>query len=123
MKILHILFLLVFVVFAYWQINDPDPIRWVSIYLGVSISALLFLLDKHLPLIPLIGLIACVAGLILLTPEFITWVQQGMPTITGAMKAESPHVEYVREFLGFVLAGIFYFYYAKHMYRHKKSLI
>jgi hypothetical protein len=29
----------------------------------------------------------------------------GMPTITATMKAEAPHIELMREFLGFVIIG------------------
>ena len=34
-KFLGALFAVVFALFAYWQLNDPDPILWVPIY-GVA---------------------------------------------------------------------------------------
>jgi hypothetical protein len=34
-SILGILFSIVFLLFTYWQFNDPDPILWVPIY-GVA---------------------------------------------------------------------------------------
>lgn len=108
---LHILVILVFLLFAYWQLNDPDPVRWISIYLGVAISAALAMARRYFPIIPLIGCIVCLAGLIYLSPDFISWIKEGMPTITGQMKAESPHVELVREFLGFLIAGTGYLIY------------
>ena len=44
-------------------------------------------------------------GLFLLTyiPDFIEWISGGMKSITGSMKAESPHIEMIREFFGLVL--------------------
>lgn len=123
MKYIHILVIILFVLFAYWQFNDPDPYLWVTVYLGVSISALLTMINRPVPIVPMIGMAVCVAGLILLFPDFIKWVQGGMPSITGSMKAESPHVELVREFLGFVIAGGVYYYYVQLMRRRKKTLL
>jgi hypothetical protein len=113
--ILQVFVILIFLVFAFWQLNDPDPARWIAIYLGVSVSALLLLLKKYFPVLPLAGAIVCLAGLLYLSPDFISWIREGMPTITGQMKAESPHIELVREFLGFSIAGIaYYLYYRAH---------
>lgn len=115
---LNLFVVFVFLIFAYWQLNDPDPLVWVSVYLGVVVSVGLFLAGKYFPILPLVGTIGCLAGLLYLSPEFISWVKEGMPTITGQMKAETPHVEFVREFLGFLIAGSVYFIY----YRlHRKS--
>jgi hypothetical protein len=97
--------------FSYWQINDPDPEKWIPIYLGVSICAVLYIARKYFSILPLIGLIVCLIGLVFLSPDFIGWIGEGMPTITGSMQAESPHVELVREFLGFFIAGTIYFLY------------
>jgi hypothetical protein len=32
-KYIYLLLSLIFVLFAYWQLNDPDPVLWVSVYL------------------------------------------------------------------------------------------
>lgn len=115
---IHLIAIVIFLLFAFWQLNDPDPVQWVSIYLGVSIVAGLTLARRYFPFLPLIGAIICLAGLLFLSPDFISWVREGMPTITGQMKAESPHIELVREFLGFGIAGVVYFFY----YRiHRKA--
>jgi hypothetical protein len=34
----------------------------------------------------------------------LEWARMGFPTITGSMKAEEPHIEVVREFLGLLIA-------------------
>ena len=115
----HIVAVIIFLLFAYWQLNDPDPVPWVSIYLGVAVTAGLTLAKKYFPVLPLIGAIVCLAGLLYLSPDFISWIKEGMPTITGQMKAESPHIELVREFLGFVIAGVIYFFYYR-LHRRRK---
>ena len=38
-SITGILFAIVFILFAYWQFNDPDPILWVPIYATASYVA------------------------------------------------------------------------------------
>lgn len=114
-KIIHILVLSLFMWFAYVQINDPDPWGWVLIYLGISVLALLSLLRRPVPPLALAGAIISVAGFLYLTPQFISWVQDGMPTIVGQMKAEEQHIEYVREFLGYIIAAVAYVaYYVEH---------
>ncbi|NND05968.1 MAG: hypothetical protein HKN87_06285 [Saprospiraceae bacterium] len=123
MKYLHVLVIILFVLFAYWQLNDVDPYLWVPVYLAAALCAFLFVINRPVPILPMIGLAVCVVGMVMLLPDFIRWVQGGMPTITGSMKAESPHVELVREFLGFIIAGGAYYYYMQHMRRIKKTLL
>jgi hypothetical protein len=36
MRYVSLFFAVVFVLFAYWQINDPDPVLWVTIYIVAS---------------------------------------------------------------------------------------
>jgi len=119
-KYLHWLVVFIFLLFSFWQMNDPDPIRWIAIYLGVVISVILFINNKYVPFIPLAGAILSLAGALYLLPDFFYWIKLGMPTITGQMKAESPHIELMREFLGFVISGLTYFFYYR---AHRKAKI
>jgi hypothetical protein len=103
MKIANILLALLFLLFAYFQYNDPDPWLWITIYLivaGICGAAAFGHYNHWLTVAVFISL--TVYWLILL-PDFISWVGEGMPTITGSMKAESPHIELVREFLGLLI--------------------
>jgi len=40
------------------------------------------------------------------TPELMDWLNEGMPSITGSMQAESPFIEFVREFFGLALCFV-----------------
>ncbi len=111
MKFVHIVVALLFALFAYFQLNDPDPLGWVLLYLGISVVAVLAFLGRSIVLLPLVGTFICVVGMLFLVPDFIAWVKDGMPTITGSMKAESLYIELVREFLGLTIAGVAYFLY------------
>ncbi|MEL6134796.1 MAG: transmembrane 220 family protein, partial [Bacteroidota bacterium] len=58
----------------------------------------------------ILAVVAGVIGLGFYVPEVFEWVQAGMPSITGKMKAESQYIEWMREFLGLFLcvAAVFY---------------
>ncbi len=116
-KIIHGFLILLFILFAGVQINDPDPLGWIVIYLGISLSIILYLMGKDLVIVPVAGGVISIIGMILLIPDFISWLQEGAPTITGSMKATEPHIELTREFLGFIIAAIAYFSYFYLMYR------
>ncbi|MDH3650639.1 MAG: transmembrane 220 family protein [Saprospiraceae bacterium] len=106
MKILHSIVVILFIAFAVVQWNDPDPLGWILVYLIVATSAALRLAKVCFLLLPAAGAFVCLLGVLFLLPDFVSWLGEGMPTITGSMKAESPHIELVREFLGFLIAGM-----------------
>lgn len=104
MKALYILLALVFLVFAYLQLNDPDPIHWTLGYLAIAISCALAAFGKY-PKWWLYGVTAII-GIWMLTaaPGVVHWVQQGFPDIAGEMKASTPVIEEARECFGLVIA-------------------
>jgi hypothetical protein len=60
-----------FAIFFLWaaslQLNDPDPIQWIAIYLAAAAVSALTVLGKGSPAIPtIVGAIALVWGLTLL---------------------------------------------------------
>jgi hypothetical protein len=104
--LLYILLALVFALFAYWNLNDPDAAIWVAAYGGV---ALLFGLaaagrgDRRIT----VALGALLFGWMLtMLPGMFHWVRDGFPSITEEMKATAPHIEVVREFLGLLIAVV-----------------
>ncbi|MCI4668835.1 MAG: transmembrane 220 family protein [Bacteroidia bacterium] len=103
-KIFVALLAIIFGLFAYWQLNDKDPQLWVPIYGGVAI---LIGLNLFINVPRIIGILASVGlgiGMAFYIPGVIEWFQEGMPSITGSMKAGSPYIENMREFLGLFLA-------------------
>lgn len=102
-KTIHIIVTILFVLFAAVQYNDPDGWKWIVMYLfiaGVVGFGAVERRDKTV-ILAAIGL----SGIWMLTliPDFISWVQMGMPTIVETMKTEAPHIELTREFLGLVI--------------------
>ena len=113
MKITNLLLTLLFLLFAYFQWNDPDPFEWIAIYLSVAIVSGFATFGKYSKRINLIGGAICLIWMVTLVPGVIDWIKDGMPSITGTMKAETPHIEYMREFLGLsiILAAFTFHYY------------
>jgi transmembrane protein TMEM220 len=123
MKVLNIVLALLFTLFAYFQLNDPDPFLWVTIYIIVAAICAFAAFGKYNRWVLLIGLLGLSIYFGLLLPDFITWLKDGMPTITGSMKAESKYIELVREFLGLLILIVVLLWQYYRMWKHKKTAI
>jgi len=90
-------------VFAAVQFNDPDPWLWILAY-GVVGSLTIASVWKSWSTIwiNILTIIFAVTAA-WYVPKIMQWVNEGMPSIVGEMKATSPHIEWMREFLGLVL--------------------
>ena len=102
----RIIIAVLFVLFAIVQLNDPDPWLWVLMY---ALTAAVYVLSIFAAVPKWLlygGLGVVIFWMLSLLPDFISWVQMGMPTITGSMKAEAPHIELTREFLGLLICGL-----------------
>lgn len=103
MKVLNLILAALFILFAVVQYNDPDPWGWAALYLYVAAACGMAAFGKSNKIMLLIGLGVSAIWMLTLVPDFIHWVQMGMPTIVAHMKAEAPHIELTREFLGLVV--------------------
>jgi len=106
MKYFNLFLALLFALFALVQLNDPDPWGWVALYGFVAIVSAFAAFRHYHKYILYLGLGVVLIWMATLLPDFINWIKMGMPAITGSMKAESPHVELTREFLGLLLCGL-----------------
>ena len=95
-------FVFLFLVFAAVQYNDADGWLWALAYLNI---AFIIGSKNHPYKFPWVVLSLVVFSIWTLSfvPDFWHWIQMGSPSITGKMKAESPEIELVREFLGLVI--------------------
>ncbi|MDX1406565.1 MAG: transmembrane 220 family protein [Saprospiraceae bacterium] len=114
MKIANLILCLLFIAFAVIQFNDPDPEFWVTLYAGIAIISGFAAFRRYNVWIILLGLVVVAYELFKLFPSFWNWVQDGTPSITESMKAESPYIELVREFLGLVICmAVLVFHYVR----------
>ena len=113
-KVINIILSIIFVVFAFLQLNDPDAVIWFPLYLIIG-GVCLYSNYKLLPKIVLIGLvIGLLAYAVFHFSLFITYLQTDhKEAIFGEMVYEKPYLEGSREFLGLLLASLAIFYQLK----------
>jgi len=105
MKAFNSIAFLVFSAFAALQLNDPDPVLWVSIYMSVAVLLLLRVFGFYHPYaaITLMCLLATY-GLTML-PALTQWLSSGHPeAVLEHMSNEKPYIEISREFFGLLIA-------------------
>jgi hypothetical protein len=106
MKALNWVLAVMLGLFTVVQYNDPDPILWMLMYGYVAVICALAALGRWNKQAILAGLVGSIAWAFLLLPEFVNWIKMGCPNIAKQMKAETPYVEFTREFLGLVICVV-----------------
>jgi Transmembrane family 220, helix len=106
MKILNIILCIVFLLFVGVQYNDPDPYLWVPIYGFVAWVCGLAAVEKYNKTFIAIGLSILSVYTLFYIPDFIGWMNMGMPNIVETMKAEKSYIELTREFGGLAVCDI-----------------
>jgi hypothetical protein len=97
------LFVVLSVWSAYLQLNDPDPARWVAIYLACAVVAGCEVSAKSQPKLALaVALVALGWALFILPLLFAGW-QPG--DLTAKMTTDRPDIEYGREFGGLIIVA------------------
>lgn len=108
MKIFNYFFIIVFILFAAVQYNDPDPYVWMPIYLFPAV--LCFLAARNKPFYKRaywVGFI--VLGIYAVYKMFdenglVDWIRfHHAANIAETMKAEQPWIEETREFFGLII--------------------
>lgn len=105
MKILHFLLALMFLGFAYLQLNDPDPLVWVLIYMvmaAFSVSAIFGFYPRRFYWVVLAIFLLYSAVYI---PGVIEWMQTDDKSalFSDVAKMEHRYIEESREFLGLMI--------------------
>jgi O-antigen/teichoic acid export membrane protein len=95
-SITGILFAIVFILFAYWQFNDPDPILWVPIYATASYVAFQSYRDQLNSELVIVLLILTTAAGIQLWSEMTAW--EGF--MTDGLSMKTINQELAREAVG-----------------------
>ncbi len=105
MKIFSAIGALLFLVFAYVQIDDPDPLLWILIYLNMTAICITAMFRK-LPAVWLFG----TGGIyfiysIFLLPGAWQWFQSPDRNLLfdDLAKMQNLYIEETREFLGLVI--------------------
>ncbi|WP_194775396.1 transmembrane 220 family protein [Pararhodonellum marinum] len=115
-----IFWILAFLLFAYWQINDPDPEIWVSVYLVAAIFSYLAVRGIH-PILPLsVCILACLIGAIYFFPDSVPeWVGYELENKDLTMKTQES--EEARETFGLLVVAMVMGYSAFLGFKKQKS--
>jgi hypothetical protein len=102
MKVVNFFLAIVFVLFAFVQVNDPDPVIWILIYGAMAVICVLAMFSFY-PRKFLIGLLVLFVlyGLVFI-PGVIEWLKQDNKSalFDEIAKMRHPYIEETREFLG-----------------------
>lgn len=111
-KFVHTVAALMFIAMAFVQLNDPDPIFWVAIYIAISFVSITRLLGYRAISIFYVALGMCLAGLFISAPGFIDYLgSQDYAAIGRGMSEDKPYVESAREFLGMLIGAVCLMFY------------
>src|SRR5688572_28332031 len=108
MRIVNLLLAVMFMVFAFVQINDPDPVVWILIYGAVAVICILAAFRYY----PRIAIIVLLLALVVFSFQFFDgvteWFRQDDKSILfdDIAKMDHPYVEESREFLGLIICII-----------------
>ncbi|MEO6220430.1 MAG: transmembrane 220 family protein [Ginsengibacter sp.] len=107
MKIFNIVFVIIFILFAAVQYNDPDPYVWMIIYLYAAFLCFRAVQRKYNRVLYFTGLAGYVsygAWLLFDKTGVLNWAREHhSENIVQTMHATKPWIEETREFFGLVI--------------------
>jgi hypothetical protein len=108
MRVLHAILAVIFLLFAFVQLNDPDPYIWITIYGAMSVLCVLAIFRMFYPKVMVVMLIAFAAYSLISYGGVVEWLKQEDKAVIfdDVAKMEYPFIEYSREFLGLWICNI-----------------
>jgi hypothetical protein len=113
MRIVNFILAVMFLTFAFVQINDPDPVIWILIYGAMAVLSVMAIFEFY-PTKFLIGLLVLyfLYSLVYI-PGVLEWIRQENKALLfdDLAKMQYPYIEEAREFLGlFICIAVLIFY-------------
>jgi hypothetical protein len=108
MKVVNLLLAVMFMLFAFVQINDPDPIVWILIYGSMAVICILAAFRVYPRLVMGIMLVAFFAYSLYFFEGVKEWFRQDDKSVLfdDIAKMQHPYIEESREFLGLCICMI-----------------
>ncbi len=123
MRILNYILALMFMVFAFVQVNDPDPILWILIYGAMAITAILAAFEFYATKFIIALLVVYVLYSLVYVPGVMEWLQTDNKAalFDDVAKMEHLYIEEAREFLGLLICEIVLVFYLIRSLRVRKA--
>lgn len=106
-KIINGLLVILFVLFAIVQLNDPDALLWAGLYLLVALLSGFAIWQKYYLPVLFVTLVVGGMGLFYLAPatyEAIINYDANRPTDSTVTHTDNVHTEAIKEFFGLLVA-------------------
>ena len=118
MKIINSILALMFLVFAFVQVNDPDPILWILIYVVMATFSFMAIFEYYMPKLMLVPVLGYLGYCVILFPGVMDWFNSDDRSLLfdNIAKMQYPYIEEAREFLGLMICLAvlaFYFFRAR----------
>jgi hypothetical protein len=108
MRILNSILALMFMAFAFVQVNDPDPILWILIYGVMAIVSVMAIFEYFIPALMYALALGYLVYLVILFPGMMDWYNSPDRSLLfdDIAKMQYTYIEEAREFLGLLICLI-----------------
>src|SRR5690242_17987169 len=105
MRMLNSFLALMFMAFAFVQVNDPDPILWILIYGAMAAISVMAIFEYYIPKVMWALTAGYLVYCLILFPGLIDWLNSDDKSLLfdDIAKMQYPYIEESREFLGLVI--------------------
>jgi hypothetical protein len=102
MKFVNFLLAVMFLAFAFLQINDPDPVHWIAIYGLMAVTCVLAAFQVYYRIPMIFFMIVLIGYSIVFLDGLMEWFAQPDKSVLfdEGMKMQYLYIEESREFLG-----------------------
>ena len=108
MKVVNFLLAVMFLIFAFVQINDPDPLIWILIYGAMAVVCVMAIFSYYPLKFLVVVLVAYLAYSAFYYKGVMEWLKQDNKAdlFDDIAKMEHWYIEEAREFLGLLICMI-----------------
>ena len=102
MKVLNLILAALFILFAFVQINDPDPVLWILIYGLMAVACILAAFGYYYPKVLAVFLMIYLVYSFFVIPGVFEWLASDDRSLLfdDIAKMQHAYIEEAREFLG-----------------------
>jgi len=108
MKVINFILALLFLVFAFVQVNDPDPLLWILIYGNMAVQCVLAMFRMQYKIWIIISGVFYLVYAAILLPGAMEWFHSPDKALLfdDLAKMQNLYIEETREFLGLMICVI-----------------
>lgn len=105
MRVFNLVLAVMFVIFAFLQVNDPDPLIWIAIYGLMAAACVLAAFNVYMPKALAVLMVILIAYGISYYPGVSEWLSRDNKSLLfdDIAKMQYPYIEESREFLGLLI--------------------